>query len=99
MKEIAQGGQAKIFLAKYLKTGRNVAVKRYKGRGVNAVDLLRQMEMVMNACVGVYFLCDVIGVSMDKKGKVSVVMELMGGDLPTFINSHHELLGYAQQIG
>lgn len=99
MKEIAQGGQAKIFLAKYLKTGRNVAVKGYKGRGVNAVDLLRQMEMVMNACVGVYFLCDVIGVSVDKKDKVSVVMELMGGDLRTFINSHHELLGYAQQIG
>jgi serine/threonine protein kinase len=99
VKEIAQGGQAKFFLAKYLKTGLNVAVKRYEGRGVNAVDLLRQIEMVMNACVGVYFLCDVIGVSVDKMGKVSVVMELMGGDLRTFINSHHELLGYAQQIG
>lgn len=60
--------------------------------------MLRQMEMVMNSCVGVYFLCDVIGVSVHKKGKVSVVMELMGGDLRTFINSHHELLGYAQQV-
>ncbi len=39
-----------------------------------------------------------IGVSVAKKGKVSVVMELMGGDLRTFINSHHELLGYAQQV-
>ncbi|CAK9229812.1 unnamed protein product [Sphagnum troendelagicum] len=26
-------------------------------------------------------------------------MELMGGDLRTFTNSRHELLGYAQQIG
>ncbi len=48
---------------------------------MNAVHMLRQMEMVMNSSVGVYFLCDVIGVSVDKKGKVSVVMELMGGDL------------------
>jgi len=32
----------------------------------------------------------VIGVSADNKGKVSVVMQLMEGDLRNFINNHRD---------
>ncbi|CAK9234330.1 unnamed protein product [Sphagnum troendelagicum] len=58
VKEIAQGGQAKVFLAKYLKTQQNVV------------------------------------------GKVSVVMQLMEGDLRNFINNHrdYERVSYRDQL-
>jgi len=68
---MTQGGQARIFLAKYL--GTHVVVKRYKCCGVGTLDLQRQkevalklqreMEMVMKACEGKSNsrLCPVIG--------------------------------------
>jgi hypothetical protein len=80
LEQITEGGQARIFLAKYL--GTRVVVKRYRCRGAGALDwerqkevalkLQREMEMVMKACEGTSKsrLCPVIGVSVDKTGKV-----------------------------
>ncbi len=94
--QITQGGQARIFLAKYL--GTDVVVKRYKYSGVGELELQRQkeqvlklqrdMEKVMKASEGQSKsrLCPVIGVSMDKKGKILVVMQRMEGDLRTLID-------------
>ncbi|CAK9881528.1 unnamed protein product, partial [Sphagnum jensenii] len=102
VKEIAQGGQAKVFLAKYLTTQQNVVVKTYTCRGVNPGELRRQMESVMKACEENFYLglCPVIGVSADNKGKVSVVMQLMAGDLRNFINNHrdYEHVSYSDQL-
>jgi len=106
VEEITKGGQARIFLAKYL--GTRVVVKRYKCCGADARDcerqkevalkLQREMEMVMKACerTSKSRLCPVIGVSVDKTGKVLVVMELMEGDLRTLINKRVVELGRAR---
>jgi tRNA A-37 threonylcarbamoyl transferase component Bud32 len=97
VRQITQGGQARIFLAKYL--GTDVVVKRYKCSGVGELELHRQKELVlklqrelekvMKASEGQVKsrLCPVIGVSMDNKGKILVVMQLMEGDLRTLIDS------------
>ncbi|CAK9880328.1 unnamed protein product [Sphagnum jensenii] len=96
LEQIAEGGQARIFLAKYL--GTDVVVKRYKCSGVGELELQRQkelalklqreMEEVMKASKTEpnSRLCPVIGVSMDNKGKILVVMPLMHGDLRTLID-------------
>jgi serine/threonine protein kinase len=106
VEEIAKGGQARIFLAKYL--GTRVVVKRYRCCGAGAVNLERQkevalklqreMEMVMKACKGTSKsrLCPVIGVSVDKTGKVLVVMQLMEGDLRTLIDKSVVELGHGR---
>jgi serine/threonine protein kinase len=101
VRKIAQGGQAKIFLAKYLKTQQDVVVKRYTSCQVQAGELQRQMERVMKACEKRYEsgLCRVIGVSVDERGRVSTVMELMGGDLRTFIDCSDSLLSYGDRLG
>jgi len=97
VRPIAQGGQARIFLAKYL--GTDVVVKRYKYSAVGELELQRQkelmlklqreMEKVMKASEGQVKsrLCPVIGVSMDNTGKILVVMQLMEGDLRTLIDN------------
>jgi len=106
VEEITEGGQARIFLAKYL--GTRVVVKRYRCCGAGALDcerqkevalkLQREMEMVMKACerTSKSRLCPVIGVSVDKSGKVLVVMQLMEGDLRTLINKRVVELGRAR---
>jgi serine/threonine protein kinase len=101
VRKIAQGGQAKIFLAKYLKTQQDVAVKRYTSCQVQAGELQRQMERVMKACEKRFdsSLCRVIGVSVDEKGRVSTVMELMGGDLRNFIDHWNPVLSYGDRLG
>jgi serine/threonine protein kinase len=101
VRKIAQGGQAKIFLAKYLKTQKDVVVKRYTSCQVQAAELQRQMERVMKACEKRYEsgLCRVIGVSVDEKGRVSTVMELMGGDLRIFIDRCNPFLSYGDRLG
>ncbi|CAK9235844.1 unnamed protein product [Sphagnum troendelagicum] len=101
VRKIAQGGQAKIFLAKYLKTEEDVVVKRYTSCQVKAGELQRQMERVMKACGkrSESGLCGVIGVSVDGKGRVSTVMELMGGDLRNFIDFCNPFLSYGDRLG
>jgi serine/threonine protein kinase len=106
VEEITQGGQARIFLAYY--QGIHVVVKRYKGRGGRAVDLQRQMavalelqrqmEVVMKARerTSKSRLCPVIGVSVDKTGKLLVVMQRMQSDLRTLIDKGHVELGKYQ---
>jgi len=99
VRKLAEGGQAKIFVAKYLKTGQDVVVKRYSGR-VQAGELQRQMERVMKACEkrDESGLCRVIGVSVDGKGRVSTVMQRMEGDLQNYINSNR-VLDYGERLG
>ncbi|CAN5957263.1 unnamed protein product, partial [Sphagnum jensenii] len=77
VRRLAKGGQANIFLAKYLKTGQDVVVKRYRNCQVQAGELQRQMERVMEACEkrDESGLCRVFGVSVDEKGRVSTVMQ------------------------
>jgi serine/threonine protein kinase len=103
VRQIAEGGQARIFLAKYL--GKDVVVKRYKCSGVGELELQRQkelalklqreMEEVMKASETERNsnLCPVIGVSMDNKGKILVVMRRMEGDLRTLIEGGSLRLG------
>ncbi|CAK9259422.1 unnamed protein product [Sphagnum jensenii] len=88
-RQIAKGGQADIFLAKYLKTQQDVVVKTYRCR-VNPGELRRQMESVMKAFGHDFGLCRMIGVSVDEKGRVSTVMELMGGDLRHLLDEHKD---------
>jgi serine/threonine protein kinase len=87
-------------LAKYLKTQQDVVVKRYTSGQVKAGELQRQMERVMKACEKRYEsgLCRVIGVSVDEKGRVSTVMELMDGDLRNFIDRSDSLLSYGARL-
>ncbi|CAK9868881.1 unnamed protein product [Sphagnum jensenii] len=92
-RQIAKGGQADIFLAKYLKTQQDVVVKTYRCR-VNPGELLRQMESVMKAFGHDFGLCRMIGVSVDEKGRVSTVMELMGGDLRHLLQHKDSSLSY-----
>jgi serine/threonine protein kinase len=58
------------------------------------------MERVMKACEKRYEsgLCRVIGVSVDDKGRVSTIMELMEGDLRNFINRRHRF-SYGDRVG
>ncbi len=77
MKEIANLG---------IKQKNNCVVKQYKGCGINVTNLLKQMEMVMNPIERNVFVCQVIGMSMDNKGKILVTIELMEGDLQNLIN-------------
>jgi hypothetical protein len=60
-------------------------VKQYKGHGINVTNLLKQMEMVMNPIERNVFVCEMIGMSMDNKGKILVIMELMEVDLQNLI--------------
>jgi len=78
-----------------------VVVKRYTSGQVQAGELQRQMERVMKACEKRYEsgLCRVIGVSVDKKGRVSTVMELMAGDLRNFIDRCNPFLSYGERLG
>jgi serine/threonine protein kinase len=59
------------------------------------------MESVMKACEKRYDsgLCRVIGVSVDEKGRVSTVMELMAGDLRNFIDRCNPFLSYGDRLG
>jgi len=100
VRKLAKGGQARIFVAKYLKTGQDVVVKRYRSCQVQAGELQRQMERVMEACEkrDESGLCRVIGVSVDEKGRVSTIMELMEGDLQDFIN-RNPFLDYGYRLG
>jgi serine/threonine protein kinase len=97
MRKIAKGGQAKIFLAKYLKTQQDVVVKTYRC-GVNPGELLRRMESAMKGYGQYSGLCRMIGVSVDEKGRVSTVMELMAGDLRNFIDHKNLRLSYKDKI-
>jgi len=100
MGKIAQGGQAIIFLAKYLKTQEVVVVKRYTSCQVQAGELQRHMERVRKAGEKEYKSghCRVIWVSVDKKRRVSTIMELMAGDLRHFIDRRGWFLPYAGKI-
>jgi serine/threonine protein kinase len=63
----------------------DVAVKRYKDRGVDAEQLKRRMAKVLME--GSFGLCSMFGLSEDNtRGEVSVVMEARRGDLRNLID-------------
>jgi serine/threonine protein kinase len=89
VEEIAQGGQAHVYLAKWKRRGsREVVVKTYKGRGVDVVQL-RSRRLAKARVDPAYSLgiCELFGYSEDNTiGEVSVVMEAIRGDLRNLID-------------
>ncbi len=86
VEEIAQGAQAHVYLARW--GGREVVVKRYKGRGVDALQLRGRLAKVMELPFNSSFwICNLYGYSEDSTtGEVSVVMQAMRGDLRNLID-------------
>jgi serine/threonine protein kinase len=84
----AEGGQAHVYFASCDKFSTPVVVKRLKYGNVDLLQLQRRMEMLMktmkkrNSAI-----CRVFGVGEDYVGNVWIVMERMGGDLRTLIDS------------
>ncbi|CAM6001342.1 unnamed protein product [Sphagnum balticum] len=56
------------------------------------------MESAMKGYGQYSGLCRMIGVSVDEKGRVSTVMELMAGDLRNFIDHKNLRLSYKDKI-
>ncbi|CAK9882029.1 unnamed protein product [Sphagnum jensenii] len=88
VEEIAQGGQAHVFLAKWkTRGGREVVVKTYKGRRVDVVQLRRRLAKAHKNPAYSLGICELFGYSEDNAtGEVSVVMEAMRGDLRNLID-------------
>jgi serine/threonine protein kinase len=88
VEEIAQGGQAHVYFAKWkTRGGRLVVVKRYKGRGVDVVQLRRRLAKARVDPAYSLGICELFGYSEDNTtGEVSVVMEAMRGDLRNLID-------------
>jgi serine/threonine protein kinase len=92
VESIAEGGQAHVSLAKYIRrpgeSKEDVVVKRYKGPlGVRAVHELRRRIELVQSTWDLFFLCRLIGLSKDNiTGEVSVVMEACAGDLRNLID-------------
>ncbi len=88
VEEIAQGGQAHVYLAKWkTRGGREVVVKTYKGRGVDVVQLRRRLAKAHKNPAYSLGICELFGYSEDNTtGEVSVVMEAMRGDLRNLID-------------
>jgi serine/threonine protein kinase len=88
VEEIAQGGQAHVYLAKWkTRGGPEVVVKRYKGRRVDVVQLRRRLAKAHKNPAYSLGICELFGYSEDNTtGEVSVVMEAMRGDLRNLID-------------
>jgi serine/threonine protein kinase len=92
-RKIAEGGQAKVYLAVWIPSSCPVVVKRFKPQaGVDWRQLQRRLKKVKK-----YEekwphrslrICKILGVSIDQDdGIQSIVMERMAGDLRNVINS------------
>ncbi len=85
--EIAEGGEAHIYLASCRKFNMPAVVKVFK-RHLNLLQLQRQMEKVMRvARKRSSAICRVMGVGDDYAGKPWVLMERMGGDLRDLLDT------------
>ncbi|CAM6073427.1 unnamed protein product [Sphagnum tenellum] len=100
VEEIARGGQAHVYLAKWKTRGsREVVVKTYKARGVDMVQLRgRRLAKAHKNPAYSLGICELFGYSEDNTtGEVSVVMDAMRGDLRNLcgpqisdVQQHHD---------
>jgi len=96
LKEIAEGGQAHVFLAACERFSTPGVVKRLKGGQVDLSQLRRRMDKVMGIVrKNSSAICRVMAVGEDKMGNGWILMERMGGDLRNLIN-HVQYVGYVE---
>ncbi|CAM6052161.1 unnamed protein product [Sphagnum compactum] len=96
LKEIAEGGQAHVFLAACEKFSTPGVVKRLKGGQVDLSQLRRRMDKVMEiARKNSSAICRVMAVGEDNMGNGWILMERMGGDLRNLIN-RVQYVGYVE---
>jgi serine/threonine protein kinase len=96
LKEIAEGGQAHVFLADCDKFSTPGVVKRLKGGQVDLSQLRRRMDKVMDIVrKNSSAVCRVMAVGEDNMGNGWILMERMGGDLRNLIN-HVQYVGYVE---
>jgi serine/threonine protein kinase len=96
LKEIAEGGQAHVFLAACEKFSTPGVVKRLKGGQVDLLQLRRRMDKVMEIVrKNSSAICRVMAVGEDNMGNGWILMERMGGDLRNLID-HVQYVGYVE---
>ncbi len=95
LQEIAEGGQANVFLATCSKFSTPVVVKRLKSGQVNLLTLRRQMDRVMRVVREHSSpICRVMAVGKDNFGNGWILMERMNGDLRNLIDHGVRCVGY-----
>jgi serine/threonine protein kinase len=98
--EIAEGGQANVFLADCEKFSTPVVVKRLKYGQVDLLKLRRRLDKVMRLVrERSSAICRVMAVGKDNLGKVWILMERMGGDLRNLIDHGVRYAGYVGDDG
>jgi len=96
LKEIAEGGQAHVFLAACEKFSTPGVVKRLKGGRIDLSQLRRRMDKVMEIVrKNSSAICRVMAVGEDKMGNGWILMERMGCDLRNLINNV-QYVGYVE---
>ncbi|CAK9201833.1 unnamed protein product [Sphagnum troendelagicum] len=95
LEEIAEGGQANVFLATCSKFSTPVVVKRLKYGQVNLLRLRRRMDRVMRLVrEHSSAICRVVAVGKDNLGNGWTLMERMNGDLRNLIDHGVRYVGY-----
>jgi serine/threonine protein kinase len=95
LEEIAEGGQANVFLATCSKFSTPAVVKRLKYGPVNLLRLRRRMDRVMRLVrQHSSAICRVMAVGKDNIGNGWIVMERMNGDLRNLIDHGVRYVGY-----
>jgi len=93
--EIAEGGQANVFLATCSKFYTPVVVKRLKYGQVNLLRLRRRMDRVMRLVrEHSSAICRVVAVGKDNLGNGWTLMERLNGDLRNLIDHGVRYVGY-----
>jgi serine/threonine protein kinase len=96
LEEIAEGGQANVFLAACEKFSTPGVVKRLKGGQIDLSRLRRRMDKVMEIVrKNSSAICRVMAVGEDNMGNGWILMERMGGDLRNLID-HVQYVGYVE---
>jgi serine/threonine protein kinase len=95
LEEIAEGGQAHVFLATCSKFSTPAVVKRLKYRQVNLMRLRMRMDRVMRLVrEHSSAICRVMAVGKDNVGNGWILMERMNGDLRNLIDHGVRYVGY-----
>ncbi|CAM6029349.1 unnamed protein product [Sphagnum balticum] len=95
LEEIAEGGQANVFLATCSKFSTPAVVKRLKYGQVNLLRLRRRMDRVMRLVREHSSpICRVMAVGKDNVGNGWILMERMNGDLRNLIDRGVRYVGY-----
>jgi serine/threonine protein kinase len=98
LEEIAEGGQAHVFLATCSKFSMPAVVKRLKYGQVNLLRLRRRMDRVMRLVrERSSAICRVMAVGKDNVGNGWILMERMNGDLRNLIDHGVQYVGYVDK--